>query len=371
MRLTIAITILFLSQAFALNGQKVWPGDINNNGIVNNIDVLYWGFAREYSGDARVEATTDWQEQDLPENLWDLYFPNDLNYAYADCDGDGDVDFDDLDIIHLNFGKDHGTPIKDNYDIGNAKFDPSLSLSTQTPVVFPDDTLRINVSLGAENDSIHDFFGLAFTVEYEPDVVHEGDGNFIFKDYKDAWINGGDERKERVFTFFVHDDETSSAQVAIVRKHQNSVSGAGDIGEISIVIEDIVAQRAKIRNTDILLVDLELESRPIAPSELEFQIDTTATKTSLEDNIRTEGISIYPNPASSSIIQLELADQNEAIRAIQIFDAKGQIIKSDTFSHLGNQYNFNSNDLPVGLYTIKAKTGKHIYITVFSKVKIN
>ncbi|MFN3782029.1 MAG: hypothetical protein ACK4SO_07625, partial [Candidatus Kapaibacteriota bacterium] len=86
---------------------NVWPGDANNDGIVNINDVsvvaLYLGFGANktnFRSFQRKNASTNWFAQSCLG--WDS-----LATTYADCDGDGEVTINDMLIIPLNFGKTH------------------------------------------------------------------------------------------------------------------------------------------------------------------------------------------------------------------------------------------------------------------------
>ena|GEM_PF-1165907 len=79
----------------------VWPGDTNNDGVVDEADVLplvvYW-HARGARRD--VPSPSAWEEQGV--RLWD---PD--SAAYADADGSGRVEVADLLPIGLNWGRTH------------------------------------------------------------------------------------------------------------------------------------------------------------------------------------------------------------------------------------------------------------------------
>ena len=88
-------------------GPGVFPGDANNDGIVNEVDVLplgvYWMTAgHEREGD----DPTGWFIQ--PAHSWD-----ELAATYADCNGDGEVNDGDLGVIESNWGLTHsmGGPV--------------------------------------------------------------------------------------------------------------------------------------------------------------------------------------------------------------------------------------------------------------------
>lgn len=84
---------------------NVWPGDANNDGIVNINDVstvaLYLGYGpnkNNFRSFQRLNPSTNWFPQLCL--AWDS-----LATTYADCDGDGEITINDMLIIPLNFGK--------------------------------------------------------------------------------------------------------------------------------------------------------------------------------------------------------------------------------------------------------------------------
>jgi hypothetical protein len=79
----------------------VWPGDTNNDGTVDETDVLPLGFYWRASGPARAVSGPAWQA--APAVGW---LP--LNATYADTDGSGTVNQTDLLAVGLNFGKIQG-----------------------------------------------------------------------------------------------------------------------------------------------------------------------------------------------------------------------------------------------------------------------
>ncbi len=342
-------------------GQQVWPGDINNNGIVNNIDVLYWAVAKSATGDGRLVPATDWAGQDLPAVLWNQNFPGGLNYAYADCDGDGDVDDDDKTVIENNFGEIHGTVIPDEYATGDPGSDPILLLASGTTTVPPGGLLKADLALGAETDSIANFYGIAFTVVYDPDVVGDQGNDFRLDILEDTWMHGNGD--DKVIQFINNDKVNGVAQIAIVRKNQIAVSGYGAIGEFSIVMEDIVVGYSNIAISDIKMTDLELADTPVAPSDLDFSTDTTLT--ALIRPIGKKGVKLYPNPAAGQEITIELENPEEKIRLVQLFDSAGRLLENRTFGGVAGKQYFHTGRFPGGIYTLKIYTDKRLYVRSF------
>lgn len=77
----------------------VWPGDTDNNGIVELEDILPIGVYWRDQGEFRESVSYNWQSFGYP------YIWNTEDAAYADCNGDGEVNISDVLAICLNFGK--------------------------------------------------------------------------------------------------------------------------------------------------------------------------------------------------------------------------------------------------------------------------
>lgn len=356
----ILTTIIILAQIPMSLGQQVWPGDINNNGIVNNIDVLYWAVAKEATGNGRVSPTGEFVGQDLPAVLWDQSFPNGLNFAFADCDGDGDVDDDDKEIIDQNYGNMRDMVTPDEFLVGDPMTDPPLTLSTENALVPSGGTLAADFSLGTASDTISNFYGIAFSIKYDPEVV-ANQGNSVQLDIKeDTWMNGSGD--DKVIQFIKNDRDLGIVEVAIVRKNQQMRSGFGDVGTFSIVMEDIVVGLTDLNTFDIQMIDVELVDSPITATDLEFSVDSTTTTAR---PITNKGIKLYPNPVDGPSVTLELENQDESLQRLQLFDANGRQVAQWKFDSPANRQRIDLATWPTGIYTLKIISNKRAYIRSF------
>ncbi|MBU8932446.1 MAG: T9SS type A sorting domain-containing protein, partial [candidate division Zixibacteria bacterium] len=80
-------------------GPVVYPGDADNNGIVDERDILRLGV---------FWAETGCDRHQNPEVIWTMNAAHaweELRATYADMDGDGDVDADDICCVSANWGK--------------------------------------------------------------------------------------------------------------------------------------------------------------------------------------------------------------------------------------------------------------------------
>ncbi len=76
----------------------VWPGDTDNNGVVDEVDILPIGYYFNQSGEAREMASTGWYAQRCI--AWD-----ERAATFSDATGNGQVGSEDFSVIEQNFGK--------------------------------------------------------------------------------------------------------------------------------------------------------------------------------------------------------------------------------------------------------------------------
>lgn len=362
LRNIISILIIILCQTSTSYSQEVWPGDVNNNGIVNNVDILYWGVAKGATGAKRENPLIDWISQLLPSILWEGTFLNGLNFAYADCNGDGVVDDADKTVIEENYGQERMNSVSDVYPKGDPGEDPVLLLSSDKTMFGFDETINANLALGSEERPIPEFFGIAFTLKYDPSYVATQGNSVDINIPDESWISGmGDEKvhisinRERRQEGFI--------DFAIVRKDSMAVSGFGEIGMANIVMEDIVVGKSEVEIIDIKAIDRNAEDFPVAPSALRFELDSVATVTSIIQRIRRDGINLYPNPAQEEIT-IELQDAREKIRRIQLFDLSGRRLMNWETDY-SNKKQIHLGKYPDGIYALKIFSDQHVYIHRF------
>lgn len=350
---TIIISLCLFS--FPLTGQEVWPGDVNNNGIVNGVDLLYWGVAFGSSGPPRAEVSTDWQGVPLL-SLWQQSFPDGLNYAYADCNGDGVVNEDDFDdAIEDNFGLVNAPVQPDGYANGQAGTAPRIRLQPDADVVGFGSTVNISLSLDDSAMPINDFYGLAFKLSYTSEVL-EGDDGPDFELTENNWVEADN---SYVQDFFEDNDDQGLADLAITRTNQQTIPvNPGEIGRFSIVIEDIIVGREidtfRLRVDSIFLIDDEIRTIPVAPDTATIIVakDPT-TVTSTEQRQEAAEVKVFPNPVRREFY----LEANTPIAEPRLVDNVGRIFSLEIQPVREKLYRVKLPQfLPHGVYWFSAKT---------------
>jgi len=146
------------SLSVTIRGLLVWPGDTNNDGIVNNIDILPIGLCNSDSGATRRDATSNWVGQ-----FCTRWIPEAA--TYADANGNGIVTRDDVSVIYSNWFKKH------NLVIPRSKvFQESICKGLLRPVVRENDDDRLVLDL--EIEDIQDMGGIAFELHYPSNWIN-------------------------------------------------------------------------------------------------------------------------------------------------------------------------------------------------------
>lgn len=347
-------TLIFCQTA---SSQEIWPGDINNNGIVNGVDLLYWGVAFGSTGPARPEISTEWQGIPLAAT-WTDSFVDGTNYAYADCDGSGLVDEDDYDdAIEDNFGLTHGTILPDGYRNGQAGQAPRVRLIPSATLVEFGATVTISLSLDDSAMPLTDFYGLAASLSYTTGVLAGDDGpDFDF--VENNWIEGDNSYVQGLYEDF---SGSGRAELAVTRTNQETIQAMpDDIGNFSIVIEDIIVGRNvdtfQLSIDSILVIGKDMGAIPVVPDTVTIIISNDENVTAVSRAAEPSEMKIYPNPARGSFY-LELpAPVSEP--EIVLIDQWGRTFPLRSQLRRAGTYRIEQPTLPAGIYWINVRTDR-------------
>ena len=358
--LALALTLTGLS-AQETDSVTVWPGDVNNNGVVNTVDVLYWSVADGERGEKRPNGDTVWDAERTV--AWGDTLPGGLDLAYADCDGNGVINEADLRIIRRNFNLTRPGNMPDIFTPGVPGQDPLLSLNSEQEAVRPSETLLSQVQLGDQSIPATDFFGITFTNPYKPEEAGKDTSEVTFELEKESWIGkANSEVKE-----FVYKDEAGKTHVAIYRKNNADevTEGSGPIGVFSIIIaEDIVVgiPTADLGLEEIKLVSKSLGEMPVAIKTLSVTIDRT---TSTQNSEANRHLAVYPNPVNERLF-VEWTASSGQLERIEMFNMLGQNVLRQTVEGQ-RQARVDTSRLPAGTYVLRIYTSQGMVARTISR----
>lgn len=383
-----------------LKGQEVWPGDVNNNGIVNGIDLLYHGIAEGKTGPQRVENGTDWEGHTLSP-AWNESFADGTNFSYADANGKGRVERSDRSAIWQdNYGMTHGTLVPDIYIAGDAQSDPVLELIPNEEVVYPGEALELSVHLGDAQNIIDDFFAITFTLNFDADWVKDEttaplwNPNVVSLTPKNAnWP--GSTINSKLESFIQLNNTSGELEVVIMRKALEGGSGHGEIASIMVIIEDVVMlqdDNTTFTVDKIKLIDDNMVEYPIAGSSQQITIaaassaymsdDTGAEETAgqarlgegtnsdsvkpaFESEDELTKISVYPNPVVNRV-NVVTAGQNNELEAVKLYSASGQLLENQ-HAISGQHTEVDMSSLPKGNYFLHLSTSNGTEVRQLTK----
>ncbi|MCI5080297.1 MAG: pre-peptidase C-terminal domain-containing protein, partial [Saprospiraceae bacterium] len=255
--LAVFIQIMIPSQ---LLSQQIWPGDINNNGVANGIDLLYLGEAFSHQGTQRPNANANWQGQAMGDT-WNENFPNGINYAYADADGNGVINGNDLsDALLPNFKKTHGSVTPDvfsQYEGGNS---PALYLLPASTTVGAGEMVLIRIMMGSNGAPIQNLQGAAFTFNYDPELVIDGSFQGSLIGSSNGQLGNGEIR-----SLVVNDDANGITDMAFTHTSGGTINGQTEVGRIMFFIENGIEDDTLLLSLDqIQLIDPDMNILPVA-----------------------------------------------------------------------------------------------------------
>ncbi len=278
--ITLIFFVLFFFLGFTgtVQCQMIWPGDINNNGEVTGVDLLYWGIGYSTAGPQRPNASSNWEAQAMG-TAWGQNLPGGINFAYADANGDGKINTSDMDdAIVQNLHETHGFVSPDNIPgEGIEGINPEISLISAVNQVTPGTQLDFEVRLGTSSLPVNDFYGMVFTINYT-EALSQGVPTF---EKEPAWWIGPGAGQVRMMTY--HNSTDGLMEVAITRINQQNVSGSGVIGTFSIKLADLNAANLpaqfEIGIEDMMVVNKDMEVTRLSTEKIRVAIIENLTTT--------------------------------------------------------------------------------------------
>ncbi len=340
------ISLLLFLATTALQAQPitVWPGDANNNGIANHVDLLYIGLHYGDTGPARNTISTTWAPQAL-NTPWSGGGPAMPNIGYADCDGSGVIDSVDVFALQDNYGLIWGGVLPQDSGTLVTSGAPALILNIQdTVAVFGQTTVTMNIQLGDSITQLDSIFGVAFTITYDRFVIDN-----VLTAITGGWMNL--DGNARVIQFV--DTLNGRIEVAIVRTDGFAVNGSGSLGSLGIVMDDNIRVAA---NYELPFGVSFL--RGMGPDGLNYYLqahpDTLRAEitTSVQRPNPVPAIQVYPVPARDL---LYLRGQGLANAHVRILDIRGVDMYSALIPEL-NIHQLSVADWPAGVYFLELST---------------
>ncbi|RMF28923.1 MAG: T9SS C-terminal target domain-containing protein [Bacteroidetes bacterium] len=326
------------------HGILTWPGDVSYfDNTVTLHDLLFLGIAFGETGPGRVVQGIEWTG--LEGAYWRKFFANGADYKHADCNGDGEVNLKDVEAIVANFGKSHGNAIPVDNTIGS-ETDPALFV--QLPMaeeIANGESFAFPVVLGSEALPVMDLYGLAFTIEFDPEII---DPESVDVTFEKSWLGT---QGVNLIALDKTDLEEGKVYVALTRNDHNNASGFGEIASFIGIIDNIAGKEEMvIQITDVRAIQADEVEVPLFNPESRVQL-ITGTRNPNANN----RITLFPNPTSGMVyirntlnLPVEIIDLRTVEgRQLAVFHPKANFI--------------DLSDLAPGVYLLKIKIGGRFF----------
>lgn len=331
-----------------LNAQDllVWPGDCDDNGIVDELDVLEIGQYWLAEGPTPVYNSTGWAQRQV-----ESWIPEAA--AYADANGDGIVSHQDLQPLGLHFGNDH-TSSKESAN----------QLKPLSELVLPALDAGESVLVAVKTVEPVALTGLSIRFLLSGVDASEWDlKNMTYADWGKSWEEDnkllGFQRREngskRVSATWVYKGEgtpatVDSLAVIEIEATHNWRQQANLLLERVVVAEN--GSRTNVESA-VLVTDQDLsDENPLIPQNLR-----------LDQN--------YPNPFNPSTV-ISYALPKEAEISIVLYDMLGRKVATifEGIQQAGTySYQYQPVSLSSGIYIYQLKTENRIINRKFTYIK--
>lgn len=320
--------------------QEVWPGDANADNIAHHIDLLNIGLAYGFQGQPRFEDGANWLAVSATD--WTQAFADGANYKHADCNGDGVVDANDRQVLAQNYGLTHG-PVSAPPALPGTDLDPPayIDFPAQMPVGA---SFNIPIVVGTSRLPMQDVYGVAFTVEYDPEVFDAGALDIV---YPTSWF--GEPGVNTITIDRTYADE-GRIEMAITRTDHNNVSGHGPVAYLIGIIDDIAGLKPE---TEVTIGNIVA----IGVDELRIPVQGRAVKVELqrkeeEPSADAKGVfSVFPNPTTDWVtVTSKYGYQPEQLTLLTL---DGREVKAPQEENR----RISLAGLPTGTYILSIRTG--------------
>lgn len=294
-------------------GVSVWPGDTNNDAIVNEADVLPIGQFFGSTGPERRERSRKWKEQMAAP--WDRIFS-----TFADADGDGEVEKVDVIIIGLHWKKESGMPETSRSSMPKST-GAQAKAAAGTSLIYmqanDENTLPGQIWIEVMADSVNDLFGLAYDLTYQASSP-----------VKVRSIASGTLLPDPIF--FANND-TTQGRIAIALAQKGQVGGVSGQGMAARILFDIGSYPLEAFLSELGIEDVSgFDSRG---DTIEFRVARDVVVTDIantqEPSIPTEAI-LYPNSPNpfnpATAIRYDLPGHTHV--SLKIFDQLGKAVRT-------------------------------------------
>lgn len=326
----------------------VWPGDANDDKVVDMKDFLAIGMAYGDTGLSRPSASLTWTGQPCEE--WKDTIAGGINAKHSDCNGDSIVNYADTIAISKNYSLTHSKSALLNQ---GSPSDPGFAITPLSDSVSIGKTFQASISIGSQKNPVQNLYGMAFTISADPSLF-ETDKSSIKIISSFFGTDSVDLMDMKIIN-----SSNSSVDIGLTRTDHKNVSGYGSFAILSVPVKASIPMKnikTALSISNNTQISFNGKSIPLYFSS-DSVVVTQHTSAINSASQFLSGITIYPNPFSSSTsVQYTLLKPSKV--TIGLFDMTGKQIGiiQDHHQQTGNyslDIDAENYHLTPGLYMLK------------------
>ena len=303
----------------------VWPGDANNDEIVDMYDLIPIGMYAGKSGPPRDSVSITWDYHYIIPWYDTTYYGMDM--SFVDCNGDGIISMMDTNAVIANYGKQ--SPFKTQSTSSRNPHAPPLFFEKVD--IVPGNWITVPIRVGDEDNIVTQLSSLAFNFSFNTNLI---DSVIIDIDTSNFFSNYDHQIKFQKIT-------ENGGGICFVRTDDTFVSGHGIIGELKVLVsnncnrfDQLELKISKYRSYDE--VGKHISLNPSYDNEF-----ITSTQNELFDPQKR--IKCFP-----TIVDNELKIESRDKGKVMLLDLRGvEILQKEITS---GQSIINLNQIPSGAY---------------------
>ncbi|MCD6019226.1 MAG: 3-carboxymuconate cyclase [Bacteroidetes bacterium] len=319
--------------------QYVYPGDVNNDWEVSNLDILELGLHSLKSGFPRSSISNIWQPNFA--NNWVDTLSNGSNLNHSDCDGNGIINIDDTLAIYNNYN------MWRNYKpLLSTTTNPQLHIVPNQAAVAKGSWGSASIYLGDVSNSVNDINGIAFTVYFDHTLI---DPNEIWLEFPNSFINSSNQNLHFRKLDFIN----GYLYTATTHTFNNNVTGNGLIGILHYKI------LTSLTTDELLNVSLFQAKKSNATGAISPLTSGAGTLMVMGSSVGLQELNgnvifVSPNPTNGFLTIHSLSQ----LQKIELVSITGQVLLAEMPS--GNSHIFHLENFANGIYFVNTYQNNHI-----------
>lgn len=323
----------------------VWPGDANNDGMVDYNDLLDIGLHFAETGYSRTVTGITWQADSCA--WWTGTQGNGFNLNFVDCDGDGIVSWSDTLAVSQNYSLTHSFFSPNNNDRSTAW----IYFVSQDSIYPPNTLVEIDIYLGSSTNPLSSVYGVGGEFSFTSSGIQTGSLLVTIDDTSWLGINGSSAIRLNLVEEANQKFIIASSGTDLINK-----SGYGKIGSIQFITADTSNGNFQINLINANAIDNV--GNIINLNSLGFNLTIDNSISVLDIGSKNNNIQVYPNPTNGNIIITGLTDQQSY--AMSFVNSIGEICYQDK-GVAGDGKLFVNPNLAAGVYILRVENNKEAY----------